>query len=92
MSKQQQRQELRTAEFWGGRPLKRISSDLFLDRPQPSNKIFSGRIIYLFIFINKFIHQKVQMLCGLNDIHLEILLGTLVKVKHLHFVHLISVI
>jgi hypothetical protein len=94
MSKQQQQQhtrEARTFGFWGGRPLKRSSSDLFLDRPGPSNTIFSGKIIY-FIFINKFIHQKVQMLYGLNDIHLEILLEILAKVKHLHFDHLISVI
>jgi hypothetical protein len=42
MPKQQQTREARTCEFWGGRPLKRTSSDLFLDRPGPSNTIFSG--------------------------------------------------
>ena len=44
MSKQQQIRETRTTEFWGGRPLKRTTSDLFLDRPRPSNMVFSGRI------------------------------------------------
>jgi hypothetical protein len=43
MSKQQQTRKIRTTEFWGGRPIKRTSSDLFLDRPQPSNTVFSGR-------------------------------------------------
>lgn len=43
MSRQQQRmRENRTYEFWGGRPLKRTTSDLFLDRPKPANTIFSG--------------------------------------------------
>ncbi|CAF3475676.1 unnamed protein product [Rotaria sordida] len=41
MSKQQA-QIARTFDFWGGRPLKRTSSDLFFDRPRPTNTIFSG--------------------------------------------------
>jgi hypothetical protein len=44
MSKQQKVRETRTPEYWGGRPLKRTTSDLFLDRPRPSNMVFSGRI------------------------------------------------
>ncbi|CAF1080847.1 unnamed protein product [Didymodactylos carnosus] len=28
--------------YWGGKPLKRTSSDLFLDRPRHMNTIFSG--------------------------------------------------
>jgi len=43
MSKQQQTRKTRTTEFWGGRPLNRTVSDLFLDRPKPSNAVFSGK-------------------------------------------------
>jgi hypothetical protein len=45
MSKKQVR-EPRTLNYWGGRPLKRTSSDLFLDRPQASNTLFSGKITH----------------------------------------------
>lgn len=48
MSKHQQQQarELRTPNYWGGRPLRRTMSDLFFDRPKPVNTIFSGKIIF----------------------------------------------
>jgi len=46
---QQQKRETRTVDYWGGRPYKRNSSDLFLDRPGPSNSVFSGKTIDLFI-------------------------------------------
>ena len=50
MSKRQQQQqpppsrENRTHQYWGGRPLKRSTSDLFVDRPRMPNTIFSGKI------------------------------------------------
>ncbi|UJR36650.1 hypothetical protein I4U23_029367 [Adineta vaga] len=42
MSRQKPERETRTVEYWAGRPFKRSSSDLFLDRPGPSNTVFSG--------------------------------------------------
>ncbi|CAF1270938.1 unnamed protein product [Adineta steineri] len=41
MSRGKQR-ETRTIEYWGGKPVKRSSSDLFLDRPLTSKSVFSG--------------------------------------------------
>jgi hypothetical protein len=42
MSKKQV-QDSRTVEYWGGKQMKRTSSDLFLDRPRSDNTLFSGR-------------------------------------------------
>lgn len=44
MSRQQPARENRTFEYWGGRPLKRTTSDLFIDRPGPANTIYSGTL------------------------------------------------
>lgn len=47
MSKRQQQpasRENRTHQYWGGRPLKRSTSDLFVDRPRMPNTIFTGKI------------------------------------------------
>lgn len=93
MSKQQQRttHEPRTYEFWGGRPLKRTASDLFLDRPRPTNMVFSGTFSFLLRWTHIFLYSKAPMLCGINVIHLVISLVMLAKVKHQHFDHSILV-
>lgn len=40
----EQTREPRNVSFWAGRPLKRTTSDLFIDRPRMANTIFTGSL------------------------------------------------
>lgn len=71
MSKQKQpAREPRTYEFWGGKPLKRTTSDLFLDRPRPTNMVFTGIFLFFFDDTYFFFYLQVLMLFGINVTHL----------------------